>query len=120
MRMSPIRFLLLHPTDSFYQSALEVLAALREVEERFRLPLSNAYDALSDGSGGLGARSTQSPIPCKLEPEHPFHEGDLSNTYSMIPVQVGDRLGHVPVWEDEESNDNGFFDENRRERTEKD
>ncbi|KIL60248.1 hypothetical protein M378DRAFT_1064442 [Amanita muscaria Koide BX008] len=100
------------------KSALEVLAALREVEERFRLPLSDdAYDALSDGSGAR----TQSPIPCESELEHQFHEGDLSNTsisYSMVPVQVGDRLEHVPVWEDEESSDNDFFDEKQGKKKE--
>ncbi|KIL54426.1 hypothetical protein M378DRAFT_804371 [Amanita muscaria Koide BX008] len=92
----------------------------QQAEERFRLPLSDddAHDALSDGSGAR----TQSPIPCESDLEHQIHEGDLSNTsissisYSMMPIQVGDRLEHVLVWEDEESSDNDFSDEKQEKR----
>lgn len=94
------------PAALVRKSALEVLAALRDVEERYRLPLSDeAYDAQSDGARvmspdvGLGG----SVVDHELDARHHDHDGDLSITYSLIQIQVGDRVEEVPVWENEES-----------------
>jgi hypothetical protein len=93
------------PAALVRKSALEVLAALRDVEERYRLPLSDeAYDAQSDGARvtspdvGLGV-----VVDHELDARHHDHDGDLSITYSLIQIQVGDRVEEVPVWENEES-----------------
>jgi len=97
---------------------LEVLAALREVEERYRLPLSDdAYDALSEGAGAA-ARAMSPDLGLshhhELDARHHDHDGDLSITYSLVQIQVGDRLEEVPVWEDEES-DSDVEEEKKRE-----
>ncbi|KAK2459514.1 hypothetical protein APHAL10511_008456 [Amanita phalloides] len=85
------------------KSALEVLAALREVEERYRLPLSDeAYDAMSDGGPRVTMVSPE-PVDHELDARHHDHDGDLSIMYSLVQIQVGDRVEEVPVWEDEES-----------------
>ena len=87
------------------KSALGVLAVLRDVEERYRLPLSDeAYDAQSEG--GVCVASVEDvggAVEGELDARHHDHDGDLSITYSLIQIQVGDRVEEVPVWEDEES-----------------
>ncbi|KAF8630566.1 hypothetical protein AX17_005378 [Amanita inopinata Kibby_2008] len=101
------------PSTKVRKSALEVLAALREVEERYRLPLSDeAYDAQSDGgagsTNGSGRHGSHSRIASPsngsidlpaddMDARHASHDGDLSITYSL--VQVGGRYETVPVWE---------------------
>ncbi|PFH53635.1 hypothetical protein AMATHDRAFT_79094 [Amanita thiersii Skay4041] len=93
------------PSAVLRKSALEVLSVLRDVEERYRLPLSDeAYDAQSDG-GGHGSVSGRVASPSHDADEdgrgvHIIHDGDMSVTYSL--VQVGGRYESVPVWEDEE------------------
>lgn len=112
------------PSTLVRKSALEVLAALREVEERYRLPLSDdAYDALSDGAG-TAARVMSPDLGLshhhhhqhhhELDARHHDHDGDLSITYSLVQIQVGDRLEEVPVWENEES-DSDVEEEKKRE-----
>ncbi|KAF8346258.1 hypothetical protein F5887DRAFT_960983 [Amanita rubescens] len=107
------------PSTLVRKSALEVLAALREVEERYRLPLSDdAYDALSDGAGAAAARAMSPDLGLnhhhELDARHHDHDGDLSITYSLVQIQVGDRLEEVPVWENEES-DSDVEEEKKRE-----
>lgn len=101
------------PLTRIRRSALEVLAMLRVVEEKCRLPLSDeAYDAQSDGGGSRGdsqSRFTSPNYPSKeLPPEDargPSPDSlkvdpDASFTYSL--VQVNGRYQQVPVWEEEE------------------
>ncbi|KAF9444316.1 hypothetical protein P691DRAFT_807536 [Macrolepiota fuliginosa MF-IS2] len=101
------------PLTRIRRSALEVLATLRIVEEKCRLPLSDeAYDAQSDGGGSRGDSQSRFTSPnCppeELPPEEPRGptpdilkvEADVSFTYSL--VQVNGRYQQVPVWEEEE------------------
>ncbi|KAF8632472.1 hypothetical protein AX15_001871 [Amanita polypyramis BW_CC] len=113
------------PSALVRKSALDVLAALREVEERYRLPLSDeAYDAQSDSGGGGGGHSHGPTVRAtspdlvsdhELDARHHDHDGDLSITYSLVQIQVGDRLEEVPVWEDEESDSDPEEEREKRE-----
>ncbi|KAJ6632473.1 hypothetical protein B0H10DRAFT_1977444 [Mycena sp. CBHHK59/15] len=96
------------PLTLIRKSALEVLTVLRELEERYRLPLSDdAYDAQSDGGGSKGGHSrmaspsmhSDEPLPEEGEHDHD-HDGDTSVTFSLVQVQG--RNESVPVWEDED------------------
>ena len=99
--------------------ALEVLAVLRELEERARLPLDHdAYDAQSDhGSSsndtapGPASRGT-SPSSHLEEPE--FLDADTSVSISY--VDVGGRQRQVPVWDDDNSDFNNLSEEEREKR----
>jgi hypothetical protein len=101
------------PLTRIRRSALEVLAMLRIVEEKCRLPLHDeAYDAQSDGGGSQ--KDSQSRLtspnypPQELPPEEtrsrtpdPLKvDSDISFTYSL--VQVNGRYQQVPIWEEEE------------------
>ncbi|KAH9929209.1 uncharacterized protein B0H18DRAFT_1117557 [Fomitopsis serialis] len=83
------------------RGALEVLTALRDLEESARLPLEHdAYDAQSDHG------STSSPEQSDLStratsPDFFDNDGDTSVSISFI--EVGGSRKPVPVWEDEES-----------------
>lgn len=85
--------------------ALEVLAVLRDLEERARLPLDHdAYDAQSDHGSSNDATTAPhsrgtSPSSQMEEPE--FLDADTSVSISFI--DVGGRHRQVPVWEDEAS-----------------
>ncbi|KAG6917395.1 hypothetical protein DXG01_002664 [Tephrocybe rancida] len=94
------------PLSLIRKSALEVLTVLRELEERWRLPLSDdAYDAHSDGGGSRGAHSRMaSPngrteeLPPDEDAENMHLDADTSITFSV--VQVKGQYQTVPVWED--------------------
>ncbi|KAI0773197.1 hypothetical protein BD413DRAFT_540023 [Trametes elegans] len=90
--------------------ALEVLALLRELEERARLPLDDdAYDAQSDhgSSNGAGtAPHSRGTSPSSQMEEVEYLDADSSVSISF--VDVGGRGRPVPVWEDEA----GAFDVN--------
>ncbi|GLB42680.1 hypothetical protein LshimejAT787_1201290 [Lyophyllum shimeji] len=113
------------PLALIRKSALEVLAVLRDLEERCRLPLSDdAYDAHSDGGGSRGGGShsrmaSPSHHSDELPPDdelemvgHPL-EADTSITYSLVQVQG--RYQPVPVWEEEEDE---FEQEEEKEKRE--
>lgn len=106
------------PLTLIRRSALEVLAVLRELEERTRLPLSDdAYDAQSDGGGshrGGGSSHARASSPEHEDEEDPevttgagIHEVDKDTSVAFSLVQVNGRFESVPVWEDPE--DDTFF-----------
>lgn len=102
------------PLTRIRRSALEVLAMLRYMEEKFRVPLSDeAYDAQSDGGGSRGDSHSQLTSPSRpilnllpseeaqdFSPDVPSAQSDGAFTYSL--VQVNGRYQQVPVWEEEE------------------
>ncbi|KAJ3570858.1 hypothetical protein NP233_g4137 [Leucocoprinus birnbaumii] len=101
------------PLTRIRRSALGVLAMLRIVEEKCRLPLSDdAYDAQSDGGGSRGDSHSRFTSPSQPATELPPEEtrgdtpevlkaeSDGAFTYSL--VQVNGRFQQVPVWEEEE------------------
>ncbi|KAH9933987.1 uncharacterized protein BXZ73DRAFT_89656 [Epithele typhae] len=86
--------------------ALDVLAVLRELEERARLPLDHdAYDAQSDhgssASAGGGPSRGTSPSSHLEEPDYL----DADTSVSISFVAVGASQKQVPVWDDESSYD---------------
>ncbi|KAF5391104.1 hypothetical protein D9757_003173 [Collybiopsis confluens] len=106
------------PLTLIRRSALEVLAVLRELEERTRLPLSDdAYDAQSDGGGshrGGGSTHARASSPEHEEEEDAelttgagIHEVDKDTSVAFSLVQVNGRFESVPVWEDPD--DESFF-----------
>lgn len=114
------------PLKLIRRSALEVLTALRDLEEHARLPLSDdAYDAQSEGGGstrgGDKAAFTASPsvggnaplpdedlVGVEVEEED---EGFADTSLAFSLVQVPGRWESVPVWEDEESAAAALFEE---------
>ena len=110
--------------------ALEVLAVLRELEERARLPLEHdAYDAQSDhgssagdGGGSSVGRAASPPSrgtsPASHLEEPDFLDADTSVSISFVDVGAGGaRARQVPVWDDESSYDfNSMTEEEKRER----
>ncbi|KAI8977813.1 hypothetical protein BD414DRAFT_495710 [Trametes punicea] len=101
--------------------ALEVLAVLRELEERARLPLEHdAYDAQSDHGSSNDTNTAPhsrgtSPSSQIEEPE--FLDADTSVSISFI--DVGGRQRPVPVWEDDSSYDVNNLSEEEREKRER-
>jgi len=97
------------PLSYIRKSALQVLAALRELEERSRVPLSDeAYDAQSDhGSFFLEQQTAAShsrvASPLTVSDTSHDHEPDLSidPDTSISFVRVQGRHESVPVWEDD-------------------
>lgn len=109
----------LDPLSLIRKSALEVLAALRELEERSRVPLSDeVYDAQSD----RGSSQDQNPHSRAISPaavsdddlDVPQVDPDMSISF----VRVQGRDESVPVWEDENDVDNthGLSEEEREKR----
>ncbi|KAI0821750.1 hypothetical protein BC628DRAFT_1328727 [Trametes gibbosa] len=98
--------------------ALEVLAVLRELEERARLPLDHdAYDAQSDhGSSNdtnTAPHSRGTSPSSQMMDEAEFLDADTSVSISFI--DVGGRQRPVAVWEDESSYDvNNENEEDKR------
>ncbi|KAJ3809978.1 hypothetical protein F5876DRAFT_42802 [Lentinula aff. lateritia] len=92
------------PLTLIRRSALEVLAVLRELEEKTRLPLSDdAYDAQSDGGGsraGAGGAAPSREEEEELATEAAVHEVDKDTSVAFSLVQVNGRYETVPVWED--------------------
>ncbi|KAG7085570.1 hypothetical protein E1B28_003126 [Marasmius oreades] len=110
---------------SIRRSALEVLGMLRELEERYRLPLSDdAYDVQSDGGkGGSSRLGNPSGVIDDLERDHHseaelegLHEVDADTSVAFSLVRVHGREEHVPVWEDDENDDTLNDTEEKRER----
>lgn len=105
----------LDPLSLIRRSALEVLAALRELEERSRVPLSDeAYDAQSDRGSSQGQHPhSRGASPAALsddESDLPHVDPDMSISF----VHVQGRSESIPVWEDE----NDFLSEEEREKRE--
>lgn len=114
------------------RASLDVLSALRQLEEDCRLPLSDdAYDAQSDGanSRGIGGGTSSSPsnITSELGPDdshsnggadhttqHHHFDPDASITFSRI--QVNGRYETVPVWEEEDIDFNLDAEEEQEKR----
>ncbi|KAK1232863.1 hypothetical protein PQX77_003976 [Marasmius sp. AFHP31] len=118
------------PLSLIRRSALEVLTVLRELEERYRLPLSDdAYDAHSDGGrGGSDSSSSSSRlgnptgILDDLERDHhgeaeleATHEVDADTSVAFSLVRVEGRDEHIPVWENEDG-DQPFNEEDQQKR----
>jgi hypothetical protein len=92
----------LDPLSLIRKSALEVLASLRELEERSRIPLSDeAYDAQSDrGSSQEQHPHSRGASPAVIsddESDLPHVDPDMSISF----VHVQGRDESIPVWEDE-------------------
>lgn len=90
------------PLSLIRKSALEVLAALRDLEERSRVPLSDeAYDASSDRGSSQEqhpqSRGTSPAIMSDDESDLPHVDPDMSISF----VHVQGRDESIPVWEDE-------------------
>lgn len=99
------------------RGALEVLTYLRALEESSRLPLTDeAYDAQSDhGEHGSTAGSGSGSGGLSRGTSPDFLDADADTSISF--VQVGGGLRSVPVWEDEESYDVNYGqDEETKER----
>lgn len=105
------------PLTLIRRSALEVLAVLRELEEKTRLPLSDdAYDAQSDGGGSrAGAGGASSREDEELATEAAVHEVDKDTSVAFSLVQVNGRYETVPVWEDLDA-DSFSVDEDAKEK----
>lgn len=95
------------PLSLIRKSALEVLAVLRELEERSRVPLSDeAYDVQSD-HGSVpdhgGASPSRVASPAALSDASHDHDRDLpiDPDMSISFVHVEGRHESVPVWEDD-------------------
>ncbi|KAH0835591.1 hypothetical protein J3R83DRAFT_9316 [Lanmaoa asiatica] len=109
----------LDPLSLIRKSALEVLAALRELEERSRVPLSDeAYDAQSDrGSSQDQHPHSRGASPAAMSDEEldiPHVDPDMSISF----VHVQGRNESVPVWEDENDLDTHGLSEQEREKRE--
>ena len=107
----------LDPLSLIRKSALEVLAALRELEERSRVPLSDdAYDAQSDrGSSQEQHLHSRGVSPAALSDDEldlPHADPDMSISF----VRVQGRNESVPVWEDENDLDLRNLSEEEREK----
>ncbi|KAF9240836.1 hypothetical protein BU15DRAFT_87418 [Melanogaster broomeanus] len=107
------------PLSLIRKSALEVLAALRELEERSRVPLSDeAYDAQSDLGSLQGPNShSRGASPSAVsddDPDLPHIDPDMSISF----VQVQGRYESVPVWEDENDYDSHNLSDEEREKRE--
>ncbi|KIJ67165.1 hypothetical protein HYDPIDRAFT_173830 [Hydnomerulius pinastri MD-312] len=108
----------LDPLSLIRKSALEVLAALRELEERSRVPLSDeAYDAQSDHGSSQGQTPhSRGASPSALSDDEPdLQHVDPDMSISFVHVQG--RYESVPVWEDENDYDlHNLSDEEREKR----
>lgn len=99
------------------KSALVVLAALRELEETSRLPLSDeAYDAQSDHGGSQGSPRVVSPFSLSDEPYYEHSTAGDSEAPSFTLVRVSGRYESVPVWEELEDDFNSTPDEEKVKR----
>ncbi|RDX45749.1 hypothetical protein OH76DRAFT_1486063 [Lentinus brumalis] len=98
--------------------ALEVLAVLRELEERARLPLDHdAYDAQSDH--GSSNDTAPGPVSRGTSPSSQLEEPeflDADTPVSISYVDVGGRQRQVPVWDDENSDFNSLSEVEREKR----
>lgn len=82
------------------RGALEVLSALRDIEETARLPLEHdAYDAQSD-HGSTSSPEQNDPSTRNTSPD--FFDHDADTSVSIAFIEVGGSRKPVPVWEDEE------------------
>ncbi|KAG8215729.1 hypothetical protein J3R82DRAFT_7622 [Butyriboletus roseoflavus] len=109
----------LDPLSLIRKSALEVLAALRELEERSRVPLSDeAYDAQSDRGSSQGQHPQSrgaSPVAMSDdESDLPHVDPDMSISF----VHVLGRNESIPVWEDGNNLDTHGLSEEEREKRE--
>ena len=109
----------LDPLSLIRKSALEVLAVLRELEERSRVPLSDeAYDAQSDRGSSQDqpphSRGASPAIISDDESDLPHVDPDMSISF----VHVQGRNESVPVWEDENDLDTPSLSEEEREKRE--
>ncbi|KIK24702.1 hypothetical protein PISMIDRAFT_645351 [Pisolithus microcarpus 441] len=90
------------PLSMIRKSALEVLAALRALEERSRVPLTDeAYDAQSDHGSSQG----QNPHSRVASPSGASDDEVDSQSFdpdvSISFIRVQGRYDSIPVWEDE-------------------
>ncbi|KAL4066372.1 hypothetical protein V8B97DRAFT_1981179 [Scleroderma yunnanense] len=103
------------PLSMIRKSALEVLSALRDLEERSRIPLTDeAYDAQSDrgSSQGHNPHSRVASPSSVLDDDTDSQPFDPDMSISFIRVQG--RYDSIPVWEDE--NDQDIFNMSEEER----
>lgn len=110
----------LDPLSLIRKSALEVLAALRELEERSRVPLSDeAYDAQSDrGSSQEQHPHSRGTSPAAMSDDESDIIPRIDPDVSISFVRVQGRDESVPVWEDENDLDTRGFSEEEREKRE--
>ncbi|CDO73867.1 hypothetical protein BN946_scf185016.g24 [Trametes cinnabarina] len=110
-----------NPLTRIRGRALEVLAVLRELEERARLPLEDdAYDAQSDHGSSNDTNTapySRGASPFSQVEDPAFVDVDASVSISF--VDVGGRQRPVPVWEDESSYDMNNLSEEEREKRER-
>ncbi|KAF8659277.1 hypothetical protein AX16_001852 [Volvariella volvacea WC 439] len=100
------------PLSLIRRSALEVLTVLRDLEERYRLPLSDeAYDAQSDNGSRSGSSHSRVTSPsAMLEDDegvgaaaaNPGQHGEIDSDSSFTFMRVQGREESIPVWDDEE------------------
>ncbi|TFK51524.1 hypothetical protein OE88DRAFT_1630051 [Heliocybe sulcata] len=104
------------PLAMIRRSALEVLSALRELEEKSRLPLSDdAYDAQSDHGSSLHDTGSHSRVGSPVHMGDDDHE-DIEPTIAFSLVKVRGRNESVPVWEDENVDFNELTEEEMQKR----
>lgn len=100
------------PQTLIRRTALEVLTALRTLEESSRVPLSDdAYDAQSDRGSSHG--DSQGRV---ASPESDEHEHAHDSSFAFSVVEVKGRHNSVLVWEDDDVDFNQLTEEEKRER----
>ena len=108
------------PLSMIRKSALEVLSALRDLEERSRVPLTDdAYDAQSDRGSSHGQNppsrvASPSGVSDDDTDSQPF-DPDVSISF----IRVQGRYDSVPVWEDENDQDVFNVSEGEQEKRER-
>jgi hypothetical protein len=107
------------------RAALDVLAVLRELEEKARLPLADeAYEASSDHEAGSQGVASPAMHPMEMslslseEPAEYGADGDFDPDMSFSLVKVKGRDEHVPVWEDDTHEINSTLSPEEREKRE--
>ena len=118
-RNVPLSKTQLDPLSLIRKSALEVLASLRDLEERSRIPLSDeAYDAQSDRASSQEQHPhSRGPSPAVMSDDEldlPHLDPDMSISF----VRVQGRDESIPVWEDESDLDMRSLSEEEREKRE--
>ncbi|KAI6030246.1 hypothetical protein EDC04DRAFT_2880490 [Pisolithus marmoratus] len=90
------------PLSMIRKSALEVLAALRELEERSRVPLMDeAYDAQSDHSSSQGHTPHSGVASTNGVSDDEVDSQSFDPDMSISFIRVQGRYDSIPVWEDE-------------------
>ncbi|KAG6330167.1 hypothetical protein ID866_8921, partial [Astraeus odoratus] len=109
------------PLSMIRKSALEVLSALRELEELARVPLADeAYDAQSDHGSSQGhAPHSRVASPSAGASDDDIDSQPYDADMSISFIRVQGRYDSIPVWEDENDHDGNQVSEEERDKRER-